>query len=156
MQGSLGRVAIRRLPEWIARRRANAERLCDLLDEIDGFEVVRPESRFESSCYKFNVNLSPEILRGDWSRDDIVRAIQAEGIPCGSGLCAEIYRERALLPFAPERPLLVAKDFGERSVMFLIHPTLGESEMDDIAAASEKVLRHVRGSLNTGARRSAA
>ena len=156
MQGALGRVAVRRLPEWIAGRRANSERLCDLLDEIEGFQVTRPGSRFQNACYKFNVNLSPDILCGAWSRDDIVRAIQAEGIPCGSGLCTEIYRERALLPFAPERPLPVAKDFGERSVMFLIHPTLGEREMDDIAAASKKVLRHVRESIESEARRGAA
>ena len=144
MQGALGRVAVRRLPEWIAQRRANAERLCDLLEEVDGLEVVRPEPRFENACYKFNVNLSLDLLSGDWTRDDIVRAIQAEGIPCGSGLCSEIYRERALWPFAPPQRLPVAKDFGERSVMFLIHPTLGEEDMQDIAAAVAKVLHHVR------------
>jgi dTDP-4-amino-4,6-dideoxygalactose transaminase len=156
MQGALGRVAVRRLPEWIAQRRANAERLCDLLDEVEGFQVVRPELRFESACYKFNVNLTSEILAGNWSRDDIVRAIQAEGIPCGSGLCSEIYRERALLPFAPSQRLPVAQDFGERSVMFLIHPTLGEDDMQDIATAATKVLHHVHESRKTEGHRSAA
>lgn len=144
MQGAIGRVAVTRLPEWIAQRRANFEVLCDYLDEVDGFQVARPDARFGNACYKFNVNLSPEILDCGWSRDDIVRAIQAEGIPCGSGLCTEIYLEQALSPFVPRQRLPVAKDFGERSVMFLIHPTLGEDDMEDIAAAATKVMRHVR------------
>jgi dTDP-4-amino-4,6-dideoxygalactose transaminase len=144
MQGAIGRVAVTRLPEWIAQRRANFETLCDYLDEVDGFQVVRPESGFENACYKFSVNLSDEILSLGWSRDDIVRAIQGEGIPCGSGLCSEIYLEKALAGFAPDTRLPVASDFGERSVMFLIHPTLGEDDMEDIAAAATKVMRHVR------------
>lgn len=143
MQGAIGRVAVQHLPAWLAQRRANAAALCDLLDEVDGFEVARPEPRFENACYKFNVNLSPGVLSEDWSRDDIVRAIQAEGIPCGSGLCTELYLEQAIRPFAPEERLPVAKDFGERSVMFLIHPTLDETDMEDIAAAATKVMRHV-------------
>ncbi|MFP6764205.1 MAG: DegT/DnrJ/EryC1/StrS aminotransferase family protein, partial [Planctomycetaceae bacterium] len=79
MQAAIGRVAVRRLPGWIARRRANAERLSDLLDEIPGFEVARLPSGYENACYKFNVMLTRDALAGTWTRDDVVRAIQAEG-----------------------------------------------------------------------------
>ena len=152
MQAAIGRVAVRRLPEWIARRRANAERLSGLLEGIPGFDVVRPPSDYRNACYKFNVMLTQDVLAGAWTRDDVVRAIQAEGIPCGSGLCTEIYLEKALRQFAPANRLPVAREFGERSIMFLIHPTLDVEDMDDIAAAASKVMRHVQDSQTPLAR----
>ena len=40
----------------------------------------------------------------------------------------------------PSRRLPVARELGETALMFLVHPTLSEDDMDDTASAVEKVL----------------
>ena len=101
------------------------------------------------SYYKYYVNVAADRLAGDFTRDDIVRCLQAEGIPCGSGMCCEIYNEKAIAQseFAVAKPLPNAKQLGERSIMFMVHPTLSESDMEDIVAACEKVMRNVNSAV---------
>ena len=83
----------------------------------------------------------PERLKEDWSRDLVMSAIVAEGIPCFSGTCSEIYLEKAF-PEAlrPAERLKVARELGETSLMFLVHPTLSDEDMMDCCAAIEKVM----------------
>jgi dTDP-4-amino-4,6-dideoxygalactose transaminase len=99
---------------------------------------------FGHSYYKFYAFLRPEMLAPGWSRDRIIRALQAEGIPCGSGTCPEIYRERVFeeLGLQPSHRLPVAKELGETSLMFQVHPTLTASEIEETVLAVDKVMRH--------------
>ena len=63
--------------------------------------------------------------------------IAAQGVPCFSGSCSEIYLEKAFPPeWRPQERLPVARELGETSLMFLVHPTLNE----------EDIRRHLRGS----------
>ena len=41
--------------------------------------------------------------------------------------------------FPPEKRWPVAKELGETSLMFLVHPTLNEEDMDDTGQAVKKV-----------------
>ena len=67
-------------------------------------------------------------------------AISAEGIPCFSGSCSEIYLEKAFPPeMRPAKRLDIARELGETSLMFLVHPTLGEREMRDTCRAVKKI-----------------
>ena len=68
--------------------------------------------------------------------------INAEGVPCYSGSCSEIYFEKAFRDagLGPQERLPVSKDLGETSLMFLVHPTLGEEEMQKTVAAVGKVM----------------
>jgi dTDP-4-amino-4,6-dideoxygalactose transaminase len=151
VQGTIGRLALKKLPQWIAARRRNAAVLDAGLGAIAGLEVVRPKAGLGHSYYKYYVNVSRDALTDRWTRDDIVRALQAEGIPCGSGICCEIYREKAIesAGLAPADPLPVAADLDRRTIMFLVHPTLSEDDMRDIVAACRKVMRAVAGSRVT-------
>ena len=69
-------------------------------------------------------------------------AIQAEGVPCYSGSCSEIYREKAFDRIRPLRRFPVAKELGETSLMFLVHPRLSDSDIQDTIAAVQKVMEH--------------
>jgi hypothetical protein len=67
-------------------------------------------------------------------------AISAEGIPCFSGSCSEIYLEKAFpIEMRPRKRLEVARELGETSLMFLVHPTLSEEDMLNTCHAVEKV-----------------
>jgi hypothetical protein len=143
MQSAIGRVMLQRLPGWLAARRRNAAMLSQRLAHVSALSIPKPPHGVEHSYYKFYAFLDLGALREDWSRDDVVRALQAEGIPCGSGACGEIYREKVFVDtdLAPIERLPVARELGETSLMYQVHPTMTERDLDDICRGVEKVLR---------------
>jgi dTDP-4-amino-4,6-dideoxygalactose transaminase len=74
----------------------------------------------------------PEKLGEGWTRDRIVERINSHGVPCYQGSCSEVYLERAFddTGWRPNGRLPVARELGETSLMFLVHPTLTEQEID--------------------------
>ncbi len=109
--------------------------------EIGGLRVTVPSERHVHAYYKYYAFVRPEHLNSDWNRDKIMAAIIAEGVPCYSGSCSEIYLEKAFdgTGFSPPERLPVAKELGETSLMFLVHPTLTDSDIGDTCTAVEKV-----------------
>jgi dTDP-4-amino-4,6-dideoxygalactose transaminase len=140
MQSAIGRVLLRKLPESVEIRRRNAAILDREFSEIPALRVVRPESGFGNSYYKYYVYVRPELLRDGWNRDRIMAAVEAEGVPCSSGGCCEIYREKAFpAALRPSNRLPNAAQLAETSLMFLVHPTLTTDDMDTMASAVRKV-----------------
>jgi dTDP-4-amino-4,6-dideoxygalactose transaminase len=88
------------------------------------------------------VYVKPEFLASGWTRDKIIDAINAEGVPCYQGSCSEVYLEKAFdgTGWRPEVRLPVAKALGETSVMFLVHPTLTEAEIAKTCQAIKTVM----------------
>lgn len=141
MQSALGRVALRKVPGWIATRRRHAQRLSECFLSIPTLRVTPPPADVQHSYYKYYVFVKPERLRPGWTRDRIMSAITTAGVPCFSGSCSEIYRELAFLPeMCPESPLPVAKELGETSLMFLVHPTLSEPQIGFTCETIERVM----------------
>jgi hypothetical protein len=141
MQSAIGRVALKRLPLNLAARRANAGILNEQLAGLAGLEIPLSPSWGRHAYYKYYAFVRPESLASRWNRDRIASAICAEGIPCGSGACPEIYLERAFegCRGRPVGRLPIAKRLGERSLMLLVHPTMGPAEMEHTAQAVRKV-----------------
>lgn len=142
MQSAMGRIMLRRLPEWVATRRRHAATLTTMLSSIDALRIPQAPPHIHHSFYKYYAFLRPEFLQSGWSRDRIIQTIQAEGINCGSGSCSEIYLEKAFdAPgLRPEQRLPVARELGETSLMFLVHPTLTDQEIHETGVAIQKVM----------------
>jgi dTDP-4-amino-4,6-dideoxygalactose transaminase len=141
MQSAIGRLQLARLQESVAARRSLAGILTMRFSQISALRVTIPPAEVHHSYYKYYVFLRPERLREGWGQERIIDAINAEGVPCFVGSCSEIYLEPAFLEeMRPLDRLPVARELGETSLMFLVHPTLTESDMCDIAEAVEKVL----------------
>ena len=131
VQAAIGRIQLRRMAEWQAKRLANARAIwasasacgCLRVPEISGI-VVHAAYR----CYVF---VEPRQLRDGWSRDRILHEITALGVPCYSGSCSEVYLEKAFdnTDWRPAERMPVARELGETSLMFLVHPTLTEDEV---------------------------
>ena len=87
--------------------------------------------------------MHPERLAPGWSRDRIIEAINAEGVPCFQGSCSEVYLEKAFdgTPWRPAERLPVARELGETSLMFLVHPSLTPAEIQKTASVITEVLR---------------
>ena len=141
MQAAIGRVQLRKMPEWTAIRRRNAAILTECFAKIPALRVLDVPEEFGHAYYKYYVFVRPEKLREGWDRDRVMNAVTAEGIPCFSGSCSEIYLEKAFVRagIGPGRRLPAAGKSGETSLTFLVHPTLGADEMRDTCRVVEKV-----------------
>ncbi len=142
MQAAIGRVQLRKLLRWVETRRRNAAILTERFAGLPALRVTVPPEDVGHAYYKYYVFVRPERLKSGWNRDRVMESINAEGIPCFSGSCSEIYREKAFVGqgWGPPERLPVARELGETSLMFLVHPTLSEEDMHDTVRAVEKVL----------------
>lgn len=142
MQAAIGRVQLNKLPQWVEKRRINAAVLNERFSQLPALRVTVPPEDIGHAYYKYYVFLKTEALKEGWNRERVMLAIQAEGIPCFVGSCSEIYREKAFqkMGLGPADSLPVAKSLGDTSLMFLVHPTLSEEDMEDTARAVIKVL----------------
>lgn len=142
MQSAMGRIMLRRLPEWVASRRRNAATLIAGLSSVLSLRIPLAPAHSSHSYYKFYAFVRPEHLNSGWTRDRIIQNLQAEGIPCGPGSCSEIYLENAFdgPGLRPSERLPVARELGETSLMFMVHPTLTAKELDDTIRAVKKVM----------------
>ena len=95
MQAVIGRIQLRKLPVWIERRRRNADILTKAFLNVPALRVTTPPDHISHAYYKYYVFLKPDMLKTGWDRKRIIVAINAEGIPCFTGSCSEIYLEKA-------------------------------------------------------------
>ena len=156
MQAVIGRIQLKRMAEWTAKRTINANALNQSLTPFTGPRGVIRQPAFRcATCpgacdskgcahaqYKFYAYVRPENLGVGWSRDRIVEAINALGVPCFQGSCSEVYLEKAFegTGWRPNARLPVAKELGETSLMFLAHPTLTHAEVSKTCEAIVQTL----------------
>jgi len=140
MQSAIGRRLLVKLDSSVERRRYLAARLNGAFSAIPALRSTQPPEDAYHSYYGYYVFLRPERLRSDWTRDRIVAAVAAEGVPCFSGSCSEIYLEKAFDRIRPPNRLPVSKELGEVSLMFLVHPTLSNPDIQDTIVAVQKVM----------------
>lgn len=139
---AMGRVGLQKLPFWHESRRENALRLAERLGGVPSLRVPLPDESVEHAFYRLYAFIDPDALASGWSRDRVLAAIAAEGVPCQYGTCAEIYREAAFVAagLAPADRLPGAARAHETSIAFFVHPTLGPDEMDVTAEAVRSVM----------------
>lgn len=140
-QSAIGRIQLRKLDETVKARQRLAAVLNHRFSDVAALRVTMPSPHIGHAYYKYYVFLSDRALRPDWTRERVIEAINAEGIPCFSGSCSEIYLEKAFEnSLRPPSRLPVARELGETALMFLVHPTLTEADMHQTADAVTKVL----------------
>ena len=143
IQSVLGRIQTKRMPEWHKARIANANKIWDAAKQLPGLRVPEVPSDIIHAAYKCYVFVEPTQLKDGWDRDRIMNEISARGVPAFSGSCSEVYLEKAFdnTPYRPKKSLPVAKELGETSLMFLVHPTLTEKEMGKTVVVLTEVMR---------------
>ena len=140
MQAAIGRVQLRKLSQWVDVRRRNAAALNEGLSGMNALRVTTPPPDIVHSYYKYYVFIRPEKLKAGWDRDRVMGMINEEGVPCFSGGCSEIYLERAFTASELSRKdrLPVARELGETSLMFLVHPTLSQDRVVETGSVIRK------------------
>ena len=152
MQAAIGRIQLLRMPDWTAKRQLNASTLATTLHAFSSEDGPVRLPKFgctfcvggcgasgtmtcNTGCvhghYKFYAYVRSQNLSNGWSRDRIIEAINSQGVPCFQGSCTEVYLEKAFddTGWRPSQRLSVAREVGETSLMWLVHPTLTDSEI---------------------------
>lgn len=142
VQAVVGRIQLRRMADWTIARRRNAERIWNAARRITGLRAPEVPSWAEHGAYKAYVFIEPGALKSSWSRDRIVAEINDRGVPCYTGSCPEIYLEKAFdgTGWRPPNRLPVARELGDTSLMFLVHPTLSDAHIEQTCEVLERVL----------------
>ena len=136
MQAAIGRIQLKRMPEWSKTRLQYAEQIWAAARETS---VLRAPEFKCTGCNNCDVSSGCKhasykcyVFVENGKRDQYMDEINSRGVPCFSGSCSEVYLEKAFddTGFRPESRLPVAKELGETSLMFLCHPTLTQEEID--------------------------
>ncbi|WP_235957459.1 DegT/DnrJ/EryC1/StrS family aminotransferase [Sphingopyxis microcysteis] len=142
MQAVIGRIQLRRMAGWTARRTEIARRIASVLAEFpDIVRVPQTADGFTHAYYRLYGYVRPEALPNGWTRDRLVAEMSARDVNVLHGSCSEVYLEKAFdgTGWRPAQSLPVARQLGETSLMFLTHPTMTDEE---VAAQCDNI-RHV-------------
>ncbi|MBS0175706.1 MAG: DegT/DnrJ/EryC1/StrS aminotransferase family protein [Nitrospira sp.] len=143
MQAVIGRIQLRHMPAWHQERVRNAKAIWRAARALPGLRVPEVPADIDHAAYKCYVFVEPRALKPDWSRDRILNEINALSVPCYSGSCSEVYLEKAFddTGWRPQERLPVARELGDTSLMFLVHPGLAADEIERTCAALTQVMR---------------
>lgn len=144
IQAAVGRIQLNKIHQWTKIRNKYQNRIWNIAKNLKGLRV--PDFNCDLGCihaaYKCYVFVEQEKLKDNWSRNKIIAKLSALGVPCFSGSCSEVYLEKAFenTNFRPKKRLKNAKELGETSLMFLVHPTLRKSDIEHTCKAIEEVM----------------
>lgn len=153
MQAVIGRIQLERMDDWTASRTANAQAILQACYawaakgylSMPKLEDTPQYADSKHAYYKLYVYVQPENLPDGWSRDRIIEEINELGVPCFSGSASEVYLEKAFdnTGLRPTTRLPMAKQLGETSLMFLVHPTLTQAEIAQTVQAIDTVFAKI-------------
>ncbi|VVN60719.1 UDP-4-amino-4-deoxy-L-arabinose--oxoglutarate aminotransferase [Pseudomonas fluorescens] len=131
VQAVIGRIQLRRMQDWHRARLDNAQSIWTAARQLPALRVPALPDNDVHAAYKCYVFVRPQCLKPDWSRDRILNGIIARGVPAFSGSCSEVYLEKAFdnTDWRPAQRLVNARELGETSMMFMVHPTLTDQEI---------------------------
>lgn len=144
IQAAVGRIQLKKIDKWTKIRNKYQNKIWSVAKNLKGLRV--PDFNCNSgsvhAAYKCYIFVDQKRLKVNWNRDKIISELSALGVPCFSGSCSEVYLEKAFdsTNFRPKKRLTNAKELGETSLMFLIHPTLRKTDIDHTCDAIKEVM----------------
>jgi dTDP-4-amino-4,6-dideoxygalactose transaminase len=165
LHGAVLRVQLRRYPQHLQQRQANAAYLAQALSEVEGITTLRQDPRVTSNAYHvFFLQYHADAF-GGVSKERFIAALQAEGIQgAHAGYSLPVYRQPVLLadnfglstpplfhgvhPHPPDYKAVALpvtdRACAQEAVWIRQNMLLGErADMDDIVAAVLKIQRYV-------------
>ena len=137
MQAAIGRAQLRKLPDWLAARRANAEFLSQAVAEHPLLMVPEIPADITHAWYKYYLLLRPDMADPEARRAEMIAQLMEKGIPCGTGSCPDMSLELGLEGLGCRRDgtLANAHALGRHTLMLLVDHTLDRDDMARIAEA---------------------
>tara|TARA_B100000003_G_scaffold187086_1_gene182479 strand:- start:80 stop:634 length:555 start_codon:yes stop_codon:yes gene_type:complete len=145
MQAAIGRIQLQKINRWNELRNRNAVFLHKVFSKFPHLiEFNSVPSYINHAYYRVYAYLTAEAEKNTKLRNALIDSLISEGIPCFSGSCSEIYKEKAFknTNYVPKKDLPNAKILGNRSIAFLCHPTLSMKDLKIMEEKITKVLSH--------------
>ena len=162
LPAALGINQLDRMDEMVARRNANARSLRERIAAIPGVTPPKEFSDRLSAYYKFVCRIDTSVIHTDVLT--FIEAIKAEGVPATPRYpkalpLQKVYREKlgygkTHCPYDCDKYGLdidytrgswpEAERVGREAFVLLVHPSEGENDLADAAAAVEKVASYYR------------
>lgn len=146
IQASLGRIQLKLLPEWIKIRNKHARQILKVCENFPNLILIHNQSKdIKHAYYKCYISVNYKLKEFKKIRSQIINKLENKKIPVFTGACPEIYREKLFkkLKLGPKKRLKNAKILGESSLMFLVHPSLKDSEIKLVCKTLYKILKKI-------------
>ena len=141
IQSAIGRIQLKKLDEWNKIRSFNAQIFQSKLQNLNIVRVPLINQNLRHAWYKFYCYLNLQALSSQWDRNRIIKTINDYGYPAFSGSCSEIYLENCFKKINKNyKRLKNARELGDTSLMFLIHPSISKDQIMDYSEVVKKVL----------------
>ena len=147
VQSAIGRYQLRKLKSWNKIRKRNASIIQNIALKFPEFlHVPHLPIHSNHAFYRCYIQVKENSLKNKWNRDKIISEIVSHGVPAFSGSCSEIYLEKAFKDskFSIKKRLPNAKELGETSLCFLVHPTLTKKDMNKVSSVLLKVFTKIK------------
>tara|TARA_B100000242_G_C43055460_1_gene493971 strand:- start:7060 stop:8226 length:1167 start_codon:yes stop_codon:yes gene_type:complete len=142
IQSSIGRIQLKNLNNTIKKRQTNANIIDSAIKDLNIIRIPKIPKNVFHARYKYYVYLNKEKIHKEWDREKILSEINKMGFPAFSGTCGEIYLEKCFKNnnLEPKLRLTNAKIMADNSLMFLVHPTIDEKQMNSYSEAIKNIL----------------
>lgn len=145
IQAAVGRCQLKQLTNWLNIRSQNAAVIRDGLQDIKVLSFPVPGGNLRVSYYRLYGFLDCSQLASSWSRDEVVRQLQASGVNVGIGSCGIIQSEQGFSKFGKVSETPVGELLHQQSLAFAVHPTLSDEALTQTVRVVRKVLMKATG-----------
>lgn len=139
IQASIGIDALEELSDWISHRNNAALIYDDTFKHLKLIQSFCPETKYPiiPAYYKYYCYIDSNYLLPGMQRDDIIREINSQGVPCYQGSCGEIYKE---LAYNLNIELPNSKILSQTSLVFLLDPSYTIDDIRYMADIAKNIL----------------
>jgi perosamine synthetase len=130
VQAAIGRVQLRRLPGWVAQRRANAATLRTRLANVSGIEVQREQENSAHSYHQFSILIQPE---AGISRDKVLAGLHQRGIEAAVHYPTPLHKQPFFRSLLGDAYLPVSEAVCARILSVPVHPFLNDQDVKHVA-----------------------
>lgn len=150
-QAAIGLKQLAKLPKWISKRNHHANAIIHVLKQFEFLDVplFGNDGYNKNAYYRLYAKIKPGfdrlIFNNKSLRDFLISQLEEQSVPCFSGACSEIYREKVFTAqnLASDFRLINASYFSEQAFCFLVHHTITEQEMHTITTKLKTVLSKI-------------
>ena len=137
IQAILGIDQMRRFNDFLVRRKACAEFLKNRISRLHGIIPQKISEKTDPSYSYFSVTLEPDYF--NCSRDQFIKALQAENIDCAVHYPTPLTKQPILEEMFNPTPCPIADELSNRILSLPIHPALSDENLKEIVLGLEKV-----------------
>jgi perosamine synthetase len=141
LHAATGLVHLRRMEEFIARRRAVAARYDKALGDLDGIQPLAEPPGCRSNIYKYIALLPPGLDRARF-KSELAQRFQV--YLSGEVYDLPLHRQPVLAKYAGP-PLPVAEELAARHICLPVHSDMTDSEVDEVLTAVAAVQSAITG-----------